>query len=240
MSLTESPNQKKALLDLLSGNEQGALQSIYNLFNEVPFAVAVLKGNDLIIDYINQYNLDVWQQKKEEVIGKPLFVARPDFRERVETIHRGIYKTGKRFTAKEIPIDITVNNKTETRYFDAVIDPIFDDNGKIVGQLATSIEVTDKVVARKKIEESEALLRKTKEQLELSISAGKIGIWHWDVKNNVLTWSKEQLEIFGVEKNEFNGEAEDFFKYIIEEDKEKIKAASRMEFERFPGGNGHV
>ncbi len=86
--------------------------------------------------------------------------------------------------------------------------------------------------AREKIEESEAVVRKTKEQLELSISAGKIGIWHWDIKKNVLTWSKEQLEMFGVEKKEFGGEAEDFFKYIIEEDKDKIKAASRLEFER--------
>src|SRR5688572_2918850 len=86
--------------------------------------------------------------------------------------------------------------------------------------------------ARKKIEESEALLRKTKDQLELSINAGKIGIWHWDVKNNVMTWTREQMEIFGVEKNEFKGEAEDFFKWVVDEDKGRIRAASRLEFER--------
>ena len=93
-------------------------------------------------------------------------------------------------------------------------------------------DVGQQVLARKQIEDSEAVLRKTKEQLELSISAGNIGIWHWDVRKNVMTWSKEQLEMFGVEKDEFKGEAEDFFKYVIEEDREKIKGASRLEFER--------
>jgi PAS domain S-box-containing protein len=103
---------------------------------------------------------------------------------------------------------------------------------RIALEISKVISYEQEKNARKKIEESEAVIRKTKEQLELSISAGKVGIWHWDVKNNVLTWSKEQLEMFGVEKNEFGGDAEDFFKYLIEEDKEKIKTASRLEFER--------
>ena len=103
---------------------------------------------------------------------------------------------------------------------------------RIALEISKVISYAQEKKARRKIEESEAEIRKTKEQLELSISAGKVGIWHWDVKNNVLTWSKEQLEMFGVERNEFGGDAEDFFKYIIEEDKEKIKAASSLEFER--------
>jgi hypothetical protein len=49
--------------------------------------------------------------------------------------------------------------KTETRYFNTIIDPMIDENGEIVGQLATSIEVTDHVIARKKIEESEEINR---------------------------------------------------------------------------------
>ena len=77
--------------------------------------------------------------------------------------------------------------------------------------------------ARKKIEESEAVIRKTKEQLELSISAGKIGIWHWDVKNNVLTWSKEQLEMFGVEKNEFGVMRKIFLNTLLRKIKKRSK-----------------
>lgn len=126
------------------------LEDIYHLFDAVPFAVAVLKGESLIIEFINQYNLNIWGSKKEDVIGKPLFEVRPEIRSGAEPIHTEIYKTGKRFTAKEIPLEITANGKTETRYFNTVIDPMHNEQGKIIGQLATSIEITEQVLARKK------------------------------------------------------------------------------------------
>jgi CheY-like chemotaxis protein len=143
----------------ISKQREKALQDVYAVFNEVPFAVAVLKGESLIIDFINQYNLDIWQKTKEEVLGKPLFEARPDRREGAEPIHAEVYRTGKRFIAKEIPLDIKTDNQAETRYFNAIIDPLFDEQGKMIGQLATSIEMTEQVLARKKIEESETRFR---------------------------------------------------------------------------------
>ena len=127
-----------------------ALKNIYNLFNEVPFAVAVLSGEDLVIDYINKYNLSILNLEKELVLGKPLFDARPDLRASAEPIHREVYRTGKRFMAKEIPIDLATDKGIETKFFDVVIDPMFNEEGKIIGQLATSIEITDKVLVRKK------------------------------------------------------------------------------------------
>lgn len=136
-----------------------ALQNIYGLFDEVPFAVAVLKGEDLVIDFVNRYNLNIWQKKKEEVLGKPLFEARPDIRAGAEQVHREVYRTGKRFVASEIPLDLSGGEENGTRYFNAIIDPMFDESGRIIGQLASSIEVTEQVLARKRLEQSEAALR---------------------------------------------------------------------------------
>ena len=136
-----------------------ALQNIYNLFDEVPFGVAVLKGESLVIEYVNKYILEIWQQKKGDVVKRPLFEVRPDFRESLAFIHNEIYRTGKRFERREIPVEIMTQGIKQIRYFDAIIDPMFDEEGKIVGQLATSIEVTDKVMARKTIEGSEHRLQ---------------------------------------------------------------------------------
>lgn len=137
----------------IAQRREHALRDIYNMFEEVPFAVAVLKGEDLVIEYINQYNLRVWQRRKEEVLGKPLFEARPDIRVSAEGLHREVYSTGKRFVAAEIPIELMIDGKTELRYFNAIIDPLRNEEGKIIGQLATSIDITEQVLARKKIEE---------------------------------------------------------------------------------------
>ena len=146
-----------------------AEQNIYNLFDGLPFAVAVLKGEGLVIDYINKYNLDIWNLRKEDAIGKPLFDVRPDMRASAEPLHLEVYRSGKRFTANEVPINITNGGKTEERYFNAIIDPMFDENGKIIGQLATSIEVTHEVLSRKKIEESEKKYSSIFETVEVSL-----------------------------------------------------------------------
>jgi PAS domain S-box-containing protein len=69
-------------------------------------------------------------------------------------------------------------------------------------------------------------------QLELSINSRTVGIWHWDVRKNIMTWSREQFEIFDVSSNEFSGRAEDFFDRVLDEDREKVYAASKLEFER--------
>ena len=121
--------------------------------------MAVLKGKELVVDYINKYSLQIWGQKREDVLGRPLFKARPELKESVGEVHNEIFRTGKRFNGKEVPLTINHNGTIETRYFDAIIDPMFDEHGRMIGQMSTSIEVTEQVMARKKIEESEQELQ---------------------------------------------------------------------------------
>ncbi len=136
-----------------------AEQGFYNIFNEVPFAVAVLRGKDLIIDFINQYNLDIWQCEKADVIGQPLFEARPEIRTAAEPLHNQVFETGKRLVIEEIPIELGSGDNLTQKWFTAIIDPLRDEANEIIGQLATSIEVSPQVLARKKIQESEEKLQ---------------------------------------------------------------------------------
>jgi len=186
-----------------------AEQNIYTLFDGVPFSVAVLKGEDLVIDYINQYNLNIWKQNKKDVLGKSLFVVRPDLRASVKPIHDEVYRSGKRFVAKEAPIDISNNEKTETKYFDAIIDPLFDENGKIIGQLATSIEVTDQVMARKKIEESDEISR-------LFIEYAPAAMAMFDKEMRYVSVSKQWLKEYDLEGNVIGKKHYDLFPNILE------------------------
>jgi len=188
-----------------------ALQSVYNTLSEVPFAVAILHGKDMIIEFINQHNLNIWQRKREDVIGKPLFEARPDLKDSVEAIHKEIYRTGKRFETHEVPLKLSLNGETTTRYFNAVIDPIFDEHGKITGQLATSFEVTDYILARKKIEESE-------ERFRMLANEAPLFVWLTD-KNLYTTFlNATGLKYFNV--NSINGLSRK--KFIHPEDIDRV------------------
>lgn len=190
-----------------------AEQNIYNLFDGVPFAVVVLKGEDLVIDYINQYNLNLWKQNKKDVLGKPLFEVRPDLRAGAEAIHLEVYRSGKRFVAKEVLFEISGSEKTESKYFDAVIDPLFDENGKIIGQLATSIEVTDQVMARKKIEESEEISR-------LFIEYAPAAMAMFDKEMRYVSVSKRWMKEYDLSGNIIGKKHYDLFPNILERWKE--------------------
>lgn len=175
-----------------------ALSDIYQVFDDVPFAVAALKGPDLIIDYINQYNLDFWQKKREEVIGKPLFEARPDLGEGAAAIHRDIYATGKRFKQDAVPFHLTTNGKQSTTYFNVVIDPIRTPEGEIIGQMATSVEVTDQVMAQQKAEEWETYFRNIADAIPSTL-------WMTDKEGNCTFLNKRWTTITGQTANEFKG-----------------------------------
>ncbi len=177
----------------LARKREAALQNVYRLFDEVPFAVAVLKGEDLVIEFVNQYNLDIWQCKQADVIGRPLFEARPEMRASAELLHHEIYRTGKRFAVNEIAIDINNNGKLQTRYFNSIIDPMFNEEGKMIGQLATSVEVTEQVAARKKIEESEGRFR------SLANSMPQV-VWTAEPNGEVTYYNDQVLQFDGVQK----------------------------------------
>jgi PAS domain S-box-containing protein len=180
------------------------LQNVYNLFDEVPFAIAVLKGEDLIIEFINRYNVGIWQCSKEEVTGKPLFEARPDIRKGAEWVHAEVYRTGKRCVINDLPLELTVKGKTQTRYFNAIIDPQVNEDGKIIGQLATSIEVTDQVLARKKIEEANRQLQFAA-TLGQSIPDAVVGTLPAEENYLITTWNKGAETTYGWKADEAIG-----------------------------------
>lgn len=141
-----------------------ALKNLYKIFEEVPFAVGALVGEDLRIEFMNKYNLTLWQAKKEDIIGKPLLEVYPGNRDQIAAIHNEIYGTGKRFVSREVPLELSTTGRLETRYFDVIIDPMYNEHGQMIGQLAASMDITEQVVARKKIEASESLFRNILEQ----------------------------------------------------------------------------
>lgn len=146
-----------------------ALQDVYNMFDEVPFAVAVLKGESLTIEFINKYNLSIWRRRKEEVLGKPLFEVFPGNAKGARPIHDKVYATGERCLITEVPLELNRDGKEELHYFNALIDPLKNERGDIIGQIATSIDVTDFVLARRKIEESESYFRRMADSVPATI-----------------------------------------------------------------------
>ncbi|SFF33025.1 PAS fold-containing protein [Spirosoma endophyticum] len=104
--------------------------------------------------------LTYWNRTREQVINKPLFEALPEARgQGYEELLNGVFRTGERFIAKELPVRLVRHEQLEQTYIDFVYEPFYEQDDRITGVTVVCTEVTQQVLARMALEESERNLR---------------------------------------------------------------------------------
>jgi len=78
------------------------------------------------------------------------------------------------------------------------------------------------VIARDAESLSNALLRDSEAKLVLSMEAGGLGSWEWDIKRNVVHWSPQTERMHGLAEGTFSGSREEFASYIHPDDRERV------------------
>lgn len=142
---------------------EAALQTerdkLRNLFMQAPTLVMVFRGPDHVIELANQHALRVWGKKhEEEVLNKPLLKAVPELKgQGIKELLDEVYTSGKAHHGKELLVRLygDDNEKLEDMYFTFVYEPMRNPSGIIEGIMVYAYIVTDQVIARKKVEESE-------------------------------------------------------------------------------------
>lgn len=153
-------------------------RNLRSIVLQAPVAMCILLGRDHVVDIANDLMIALWGKPREAVMNKPVFEALPDAREQgLEAVMAQVYNTGKPFMAYERPVALLRHGVWETVYQNFVYQPYRDAEGNILGVLAISIDVTQQVLARQKIEEvveertrelakSNEALMKTNEELK--------------------------------------------------------------------------
>lgn len=120
----------------------------------------------------------------------------------------------------------------------AIGHPVFED-GQLTGLRGLFMDIDE--TKRKTLE-----LDETYEKLHLSVEAGQIAIWIWDMKTNELEWNDQAYEVFGVTKD-FEPTFEKFsamihpddLDYVVEATQKSIETDERFDIQfRFNKGNG--
>jgi len=202
--------------------------SKYRVFDEVPFAVMVLKGPGLTIEYINRYVLNLWRLNLKDVLGKSLADAVPAVYAQVERMHQMVLRSGKRFAVNEFPIISYVDGVAETHYSNASIDPIYseDNNNTMVAQLATFVDVTEQVKARQKAEISESYFKKMADTMPATV-------WITDKEGKCLYVNKRWYEMTG--ETEEDTLDTDGYGPVHPEDRNRVAAAFQYAAEKATG-----
>ncbi len=149
-------------------------QNLENLVQQAPVGMCIMEGKDHVVTVANSLIVEIWGKPINEVMNRPIFEALPDAKgQGLEELINDVYQTGNPFSASERPVSLLRNGTTETVYQNFVYEPYRDVNGQIKGVIAITVNVTDQVIAKQHLEQSERELLETKQHLEQELEAGK-------------------------------------------------------------------
>jgi len=131
-------------------------RKFYGLLMQSPVAMAILRGKDLVFELVNDAYLPLVGRTREQLIGKPLYEALPEIKESMVPLVTQLFSEGKTIHAKEYELKlIREGEHPKPSYYNFIWEPLRDDNGEVDGLIVTASEVTEQVVSRQKLEESE-------------------------------------------------------------------------------------
>ncbi len=97
--------------------------------------------------------------------------------------------------------------------------------GQVEWIIGTNMDVTEQVLAHKKVEESEKQLRKTTEHLEIATTAAEVATWSLDLQSQKIEWSNLHKKMWGYDEERTDFSYEDWHKVLLAGDKEVAFAA---------------
>lgn len=164
------------------------------LIDNAPVAIGVLKGPDHVVETANKKIIEYWG-KDHTVINKPLAVAIPELDgQPFISILDEVRHSGATYVNPELMALLNYNGVMQPRYFDMIYHPIQHSPGVTDSIFIVAVDITEHVMALKKLRESESMLR-------LAVRAANIGIWAMDPVEKTLNYDAMCAKILGWESD---------------------------------------
>ncbi len=154
VTVIETTDKKKAEEALKASEER-----FRDTVRQAPVGITILRGKEYVVEMANDFYLELVDRKINDFIGRPLFDSLPEVKESVAALLEGVLTTGVPLQGIEVPVPLQRYGNHDVLYFDFLYHPLREKDGEISGIIVTVTEVTEKVVARKKIKEKETLLQ---------------------------------------------------------------------------------
>jgi PAS domain S-box-containing protein len=194
--------------ELTASNEeltesQQALQKAYeeliesdarfrSMVKQAPVGICIIAADGLLIQDVNDAYLELVGKQRHELEGRTIWEAVPEAADVYGPILNKVIDSGEAFNAQEHELMLIRQGKEENVAVDFVYEPIRHTDGTVNGIMVLAFDVTDKVKARRSIEEVE-------ERIRLAVEAAEIGTFDVDFLNNVTKTSEKFNQIFGFE-----------------------------------------
>ena len=143
-------------------------ESFYQVFEQTPAAVSLLRGPTYRFEYVNPVYQQVFAGR--QLVGRDFADALPDAAAQgYLAMLEGVYHTGETFFGTEVPfVSEQPGAPTHTVYFNFTYQA-YRENGELVGISTYALDVTEQVLARQELEARRRQLEATFSQAPVAI-----------------------------------------------------------------------
>jgi PAS domain S-box-containing protein len=214
---------KQVLANQVHQNNELFSQS---LFEYSPVANVVFAGPEMVIQAINDKMLTLWGRDRS-VVGRPFMEAMPELRTtpQMERLHH-VLRTGETFYRAAERFEIQRNGGLYVGYYEYIYKALYNTTGAIYAVLCVTIDVTEQVLARQELEQSQAALQS-------AIELAQLGTWSLDPVGNTV-YSSDQLRSWSGAVGPIS--FAEGFETIAPPDRERIRQAIGQALQAESGG----
>jgi PAS domain S-box-containing protein len=162
------------------------------MVRQAPVGICIIQAKDLFIQDVNDSYLELVGKTRNELENRTIWEAVPEAAETYAPIMNNVILTGVPFIAKEHEVILIRNKVPETVFLDFVYEPMHQDES-VTAIMVLCIDVTDKVKARRSVEEME-------ERVRLAVDAADVGTFDADLSKNSIVTSGRFDKILGFEQ----------------------------------------
>ncbi|MCJ8155692.1 PAS domain S-box protein [Chryseobacterium sp. SSA4.19] len=161
-----------------------------NLIEQAPIAICVIRAEDLIVIAVNDSYLELVGKNREQLDNRFIWDGVAEASKVYAPVMQEVINTGVAFHARDNELILNRHGVDETVFIDFVYEPVTDLQGKVTSVMVVVNDVTDKIIARRQIEDAE-------ERNRLAIEAAEIGTYELNYADQSLIGSRRFDEIFG-------------------------------------------
>jgi two-component system sensor histidine kinase VicK len=189
--LIETQSQLQQIVNALEESES----RFRYLVQQAPVAIFILNGRGLRIETMNNLMLKMLG-KTADIVGKTYVEALPEFTDQpFFKLLDDVFVTGETFYGNEIKAVIEFDGIMKEGHYNFTYQPIKDEDGVTNGIICTSVDVTEQVNARKKVERAE-------ESLRMAVDAAELGSYYINIIDRIFVPSPKLKEFFGYAPDE--------------------------------------
>ncbi len=162
------------------------------LILNAPIAISILTGPEYEVEIINERALKLMGKTKEQMLNKPVLDSITELDpQSTKALLDSVYYTGNPFSASEFPVKLNRFGQFEKVFINFEYHPLFNSQEKVYGIMVVGTDVTEQVVARHKIEESEVRFRLLADSMPQFV-------WSADKNGNINYFNKAVYDYSGL------------------------------------------